>query len=301
MFYQVLLLTISISHICSAEYVINILTNKFVSKSPAAYGLETAILDDGFQGCVPLPSTATNWFKPNFDNGGLYRYLWAYSSSDCSGARVGGPQSYRNTGPNQLQGFAGSVNSIKITFPNSDRRDTTDEGYPVSELTLGPGREVINATADAKITRRGLDGFNLILNGDRFINRLTSGLFATWQYGDIEHGRDLSTPTFTSNADLWTTWAEQIGRSWTTDRPTGINPHLDGTLNNGNLQVAGWHIALNGRHTTSDITYATLTNAVWRAIEYANANGDTWIKFDILDWSGSDSIATVNVWMEGEG
>lgn len=139
------------------------------------------------------------------------------------------------------------------------------------------------------------------MNGDRFINRLTSGLFATWQYGDIEHGRDLSTPTFTSNADLWTNWAQQIATSWSTERPTGIHPHLEGNLNNGNLHVAGWNIALNGRHTTSDITSATLTNAIWRAMEYANANGDTWIKFDVLDWSGNDSIATVNLWMEGSG
>lgn len=54
MFYQALLLIASLSHIGSAEYVINFLSDKS-SGNNLAKALETVILDDGFQGCVSLP------------------------------------------------------------------------------------------------------------------------------------------------------------------------------------------------------------------------------------------------------
>ncbi|KAJ2972083.1 hypothetical protein NQ176_g7357 [Zarea fungicola] len=302
MFSQVLLSTLFWSHISSAEYVINFVTTDSYPNTNNK-GLETVILTDDFQGCVPLPSAVSSWYKPNFDNLRLFRYLQGFSSNDCSGAGVGTAQSYPFPEPNRLQTFTGdNVKSVKITFPNSQKRDATPEAEDaIYEFILGPNRELINATtqSDLAIARRGLDGYNLVLNGDRLFNRLTSGLFATWQYGNIEHGHDLSSPVFSSNPDLWASWARQIGTSWSTDNPSGITPHLEGNLYSGSSHLAGWYIELNGNHRTSDITSATLTSAVWRAMEYANANGDTWIKFDILNWNGSDNIATVTLWMEG--
>lgn len=298
MFYHLLLLTVFLSQISSTEYVINFVSTQLVGNTNSL-GLETVILTDDFQGCVPLPSPVTSWFKVDFDNARVVRYLQGFSSNDCGGPGVGAAQPYANPESKRLQSFAkDNVNSVKITFPNSQRRSDIPTKDTIPEFTLGPNREVINTTSQP-IARRGVDGYNLVINGDRFLNRLTSGLFATWQYGGIEHGHDLSSPTFTSNADLWASWARQIGTSWSTDTPTGMFPRLGGNLYSGSAHVAGWDIQLNGRHGTADITSATMTSAIWRAMEYANANGDSWIKFNILNWSGTDNIATVTLWMEG--
>ncbi|KAJ2976352.1 hypothetical protein NQ176_g5004 [Zarea fungicola] len=296
-----------LSHV-SAEYVINFLTTNKLPKSNTL-GLETVIIDDGFQGCVPLPSGTTNWFKSDFDNQGILRYLQGFASRDCTGPGVGIAQSFWSPHFNALQPFTGSVvNSVRLTFPNSAKRTDIPDDEPlkdIPELTLGPNREILNIMPGdgSAIVRRSVNGYNLALSGDLFINRLTSGLFATWQYGNIQHGRDVEAPVFTSSADVWEQWATQISRIWSTGNPTGgINPHLDGELtdtriNNSTRRIAGWYIQLNGRHRTSDITPAILRSAIWRALEYANGNGDSWIEFDILNWNGSDNIATVKLWM----
>jgi len=283
----------------SAEYEINLLgTRPF--NGGGTVGLETVILVDPFLGCVSIPFTAQDWFKADFDNFEIARSLQGFASTDCSGPGVGIAQGYGTTPSFSLKVFdQPTINSIRITSGNSKRNvngegaDTTDPSF-----TLDGNRQLVPIN-NSTLNRRAIDGFNLVINGDRFLNRLTTGLFATWQYGNIEHGQDDDTPLIPSNPDLWATWARAMGTEWATGTPTGgINdPMLEGDLSRGNRQVAGYQITLRGGHGQGDITQGTMVNMVWRALEYADANSDTWISFDIYNWTGSDRIASVIVWM----